>query len=361
MIKGHGGNVELLAERLGCTANEIADMSSNLNPLGPPDGFEKFLADNLRSLERLPEADASTLTRTFCGKRDIDPATTIAANGTTWFIYTLPLALASEKVLISGPTYADYGDGCMSLGIFPSFLTAEKDADFYPDLSLLSSKAGEFDTVFLCNPNNPTGSFLSGNELVELFRQNPQTMFVTDESYLPFVPNAEEQSLVTRTDCKNLIVLSSMSKIFTVPGMRIGFLTAHPDIAKKIMGFYQPWSVNSLAQKAAIYLLETHSEVSPFLIQTRKFIQKETKLFRQKLEELPGIRPFPSVTSFVLARITCGLTAEELCRRVGLHKILIRNCSNFYGLGDDEFVRFSLKDRRLNLKLAEILRSELQS
>lgn len=359
MITGHGGNVELLAGQLGCAANEIADMSSNLNPLGPPDGFERFLADHLRSLERLPEADASTLTRTFCGKRDIDPATTIAANGTTWFIYTLPLALGSEKVLISGPTYSDYLDGCLSLGISPSFLTAETKADFCPDLTLLSRKAGKFDTVFLCNPNNPTGSFLSKNRLVELLKQHPGTMFVIDESYLPFVPNAEEQSLVPLTDFRNLAVLSSMSKIFTVPGMRIGFLTAHPDTAKKVMGFYQPWSVNALAQKAAVYLLETHSDDSPFLVRTRKFIQAERELFRQKLEDLPGIHPFPSVTSFLLARITCGLTSEQLCRRVGRNKILIRNCSNFHGLGDDQFVRFSLKDRRLNLKLADILHSEM--
>ncbi|MCF8045434.1 MAG: aminotransferase class I/II-fold pyridoxal phosphate-dependent enzyme [Desulfarculaceae bacterium] len=359
MITGHGGNVEFLAGQLGCAVNEIADMSSNLNPLGPPDGFEKFLADHLRSLERLPEADASTLTHTFCGKRDIDPETTIAANGTTWFIYTLPLALASEKVLISGPTYSDYRDGCISLGISPSFLTADTDADFCPDLSLISRKAGEFDTVFLCNPNNPTGSFLSKNELVEVVKQHPDTMFVLDESYLPFVPNAEKHSLVPRTDCKNLIVLSSMSKIFTVPGMRIGFLTAHPDTVEKVMRFYQPWSVNALAQKAGIYLLETHSDDSPFLVRTRKFIQEERELFRKNLENVSGIRLFPSAASFLLARVTCGLTAEQVCQRVGRNKILIRNCSNFRGLGDGKFVRFSLKDHRLNLKLADILRSEL--
>ncbi len=359
MIKGHGGNVELLAARLGCAVNEIADMSSNLNPLGPPAGFKRFAAEHLRSLERLPEADASTLVKTFCRKRNVAPETTIAANGTTWFIYTLPLALASEKVLISGPTYADYADGCKSLGISPCFLTAKQEDDFRPDLSRLSRMAVDFDTVFLCNPNNPTGNLLSRKEVIGLVSHHPATVFVIDESYLPFVPDAEKESLVSRTDCKNLIVLSSMSKIFTVPGMRIGFLTAHPDIVEKVMRFYQPWSVNALAQKAAAYLLETHSDDSPFLVRTREFIRTERTLFMEKLENLPGVRPFPSTTSFVLARVTCGLTAEELCSRVGRNRILIRNCSNFQGLGDDQFVRFSLKDRRLNLRLSKILRGEL--
>ena len=359
MIQGHGGNVELLARQIGCGVDEIADMSSNLNPLGPPDGFERFVADHLRSLERLPEADASTLVHTFCEKRDIDPETTIAGNGTTWFIYTLPLALASRKALILGPTYSDYGDGCRTAGLSPSFLTAAPKQDFYPDLARLSRTADRYDTVFICNPNNPTGSLVSKEDLMEVAASHRATMFVVDESYLPFVPDAQEQSLVCRTDINNLIVLSSMSKIFTVPGMRIGFLTAHPDTVQKVMRFYQPWSVNAIAQKAAVYLLETHPDDSPFLVQTRKYIREERELFFQKLEEMPGIRPFPSAASFLLARLTGSLKARELCRRVGRNKILIRNCSNFHGLAEDEFVRFSLKDRRLNLKLSRILRSEL--
>ncbi|MFO7752263.1 MAG: aminotransferase class I/II-fold pyridoxal phosphate-dependent enzyme [Desulfobacteraceae bacterium] len=359
MIIGHGGNVELLARKLGCPSCQIADMSSNLNPLGPPDGFERFVKDHIRSLERLPEADASTLTGTFCKKRDIDPETTLAANGTTWFIYTLPQAFNSEKVLISGPTYSDYHDGCLVRGVSPCFLTAKEEDEFSPDLPHLSKTAGKFDTVFICNPNNPTGSLLSRDAVIELVQRHKNTMFVVDESYLPFVPGAEKKSLVPLTNFRNLAVLSSMSKVFTVPGMRIGFLTAHPDTVKKIIPFYQPWSVNSLAQKAGTYLLETHSDDSPFLLRTREFIKNQREIFHNKLKTSPRIRLFPSVTSFVLAGLKGGLTANHLCERVGRHKILIRNCSNFAGLGHDRFVRFSLKDSNLNMKLADIIQSEL--
>ena len=112
MLIGHGGNIYDLARRLGCAPAEIVDMSSNVNPLGPPPGLQAYLRDNLHVITALPEVDSNSLVRSFAERYDIDSKLVLAGNGSTQFIYSIPQALESKRALILGPTYADYADAC---------------------------------------------------------------------------------------------------------------------------------------------------------------------------------------------------------------------------------------------------------
>jgi threonine-phosphate decarboxylase len=113
MLNGHGGNIYDIAQRLGCASSEIVDMSSNVNPLGPPPGLVDFLKANLNVITALPEVDSSLLVRSFADRYGVDPATVLAGNGSTQFIYSIPPALGIKKALIIGPTYADYALLCL--------------------------------------------------------------------------------------------------------------------------------------------------------------------------------------------------------------------------------------------------------
>ena len=104
MIIGHGGNVTALAKRLCCPVEDIIDMSSNLNPLGPPKGFETYIKDNIKEIRSLPEVDAMGVVQAFSKAKNIDPSRVAAGNGTTWFIYTLILALASKTLVLGSET-----------------------------------------------------------------------------------------------------------------------------------------------------------------------------------------------------------------------------------------------------------------
>jgi threonine-phosphate decarboxylase len=358
MITGHGGNVTALAERLGCRRDEITDMSSNLNPLGPPPGLEAFLQDSIRAIRSLPQADARDMVLAFSRHHDIDPGRVMAGNGTTWFLYTLPAALASRKVLILGPTYSDYRDGCLMQGVPFGYSMAVKETGFTPDLDqaarLLDKGPLDFDTVVLCNPNNPTGVLAPGKRILELAAGNPGVRFVVDESYLPFADDAEALSLVRETRFPNLVVLSSMSKIFTIPGLRTGFVIADPSLIRSWTRWYQPWSVNALAQAAVVHLLGQGPEMGEFLRKSRLFMNRERALFQQRLAGCPGLTLFGSETSFVLAELTGKARSADICRAVGDRRILIRDCANFDGLSD-RFVRFSLKTPEINRNLAAIL------
>lgn len=364
MIIGHGGNIQALAEKNGCAIDDIIDMSSNINPLGPPDGLERFISENIGKIGSLPQPDAWDMVTAFSRFYDIPTDRVVAGNGTTWFIYTLPLALKPRKVLIAGPSYADYRDGCIMHQVPYEFLMATEKSGFLPDIDAMGqtlSGDAAIDMVMICNPNNPTGSLIPVDQLKALLHAFKDRLFVIDESYLPFLPDAEKISLVSETVFSNLIVLSSMSKIYRIPGLRTGYLTADPSIVKKMMAYYQPWSVNALAQAAIVHIFENHDAVLPFLEKTRQVTVAERSAFYDALNmddkgNTPsGLTLYPAPTYFILAKLPPHRTSQEVCEAVGREKILIRDCSNFEGLSN-RFVRFSLRDREMNMRLAAILK-----
>jgi threonine-phosphate decarboxylase len=359
MIIGHGGNIKALAKRLCCPLEEIIDMSSNLNPLGPPEGFEAYIKENIREIRSLPEVDAMGLVLAFSKAKNIDIARVAAGNGTTWFIYTLIQALTPKKVLICGPAYSDYKDACIMHNVQYTFFNSDEDSLFVHDLNKISDMADNFNMIFICNPNNPTAGLIAREGLVKLIKKHPETLIIIDESYLPFVHEAEDLSLINSTEFVNLVVLSSMSKIFRVPGLRTGFLTANPEIINRVMKYYQPWSINSLAQKGVSYLLAKEDQNRVFLEKTRQFIKEERERFIDILKDTRGIKLFPSETSFILAKLTSDIKSDDLCRYVGDQKILIRDCSNFDGLSG-KFVRFSLKTQDLNKRLVNLIKQALK-
>ncbi len=358
MITGHGGNKKKLAEKLGCTLEEIIDMSSNLNPLGPPETIESFIRKNVMKIRSLPEPDAASMRAGFARFHGMDENRVVAGNGTTWFIYILPFSLGSKKVLISGPTYSDYRDACLMYRIDVEHCFARPENDFQPEVDEISRMAAKADTVFICNPDNPTGALMSKDRIEYLLKKHTNTLFIIDESYLPFVENAEDISLVSETGYENLIVLSSMSKIYRIPGLRTGFLTAGPKIAEKIMAFYQPWSVNALAQAVIEHIFDHPETIDPFFRKTRAYVRAERLKFMESLRGVSGLELLDSTTCFILARLKEGLTSREFCERICQHRVLIRDCSNFMGLSH-QYVRFSLKKRDANEHLSTLVRQAL--
>jgi threonine-phosphate decarboxylase len=357
MIQGHGGNKLTLSTRLGCPVEDIIDMSSNLNPLGPPERIHRVITEKLSAIHALPEPDAVSMAEGFARYHGIDHASVIPGNGTTFFIYTLPVALGARQVLILGPTYSDYQDACAMYGIAYSHCLAGKETKFQPDMDLVSAQAAQSDLVFICNPNNPTGALIPKPDLERLIRTHPETCFVLDESYLPFIEDAEDLSFVSDSGYPNLVVLSSMSKIFRIPGLRTGFLSGAQPLIDKVMAYYQPWSVNSLAQEVIRDIFNHPETILPFYEQTRNYIQREKEGFISALDGVAGLRICEASTYFILAELE-NLTAPEFCNRVGNDKILIRDCTNFKGLSD-RFVRFSLKTREINQLLARSIKKAL--
>jgi threonine-phosphate decarboxylase len=346
MIHGHGGDIYEAARRLGCLPEDIVDMSSNINPLGMPPGLREHLRDRLETVGVLPEADGRSAARCLAGLLGVDERRVLAGNGTTHFIYTACPALAARKVLIVGPTYADYADACGMHGIRPQYFLTRKNQRFKVRLDLLDRAVGGMDAVFICNPNNPTGRLIPDEGLSMLCQAHPETHFIIDESYLPFVPGGLALSMSNR-DLANVSVLWSLSKIFGLPGIRAGFLIAGQTTVDRFRRFMQPWSLNSLAQAAVAFLGDHRAIVAEFIDRTCTFLQHERRRFGEELTGAAGLDLFESRTSYLLMALPDGWLAGDVSRAMTQKRILIRDCGNFHGLSD-RFVRVALKDPQTN-------------
>ena len=354
MIRGHGGDIYELARNLGCEPSDIIDMSSNINPLGPVPALIEYLRENLMVLNALPDVDGKGLVTAFADAYGLPVEKVLAGNGTTQFIFSAPLALGMKKAVIFGPTYSDYGDACRTNKVDFEYIQAEEPNLFKPDMGALSKFIGDVDTVFFCNPNNPTGNLIGRHEIINLCKTHPMIRFIIDESYLPFTDQYDKTTMINN-DLDNVIVLHSFSKIFCIPGLRLGFMVASPNNTAYFRRLYQPWSVNSLAQCAGLFLLNLFPSDDAFIKNTQAFIEKEHQLFRERLEEIGALKLFPSVTSFILIKIREKCDASQLCSILSKDRILIRNCGNFEGLSD-QYVRISLKGPEINAEVAERLK-----
>ena len=353
MKQGHGGNTYRLAKRLGCPVADIVDMSSNVNPLGPPRGLVDFLAENTNLILSLPEVDAETAVCRFAEQNGLTPDQVVAGNGTTELIHLLPRALGIKNALIIGPTYADYADACRMAESRFDYWIASPEQDFAPQMAAIDQSIEGHDAVFICNPNNPTGRLVAREALNTLCLAHPRTIFIVDESYLSFAGDARSTGLAT-SGLANVVVLNSMSKIFRVPGLRMGFASGPADLMARCRRLILPWSQNALAQAAAAYIMGNTDAMTDFVEESRVFIRSERTALIRALNGFHAIHAFDSHTSFVLCRIGRGPSAAEVWEHLARQRILIRNCGNFNGL-DETYFRISLKLAKDNRRVVEAL------
>jgi threonine-phosphate decarboxylase len=232
-------------------------------------------------------------------------------------------------------------------------LICREENDFVPDMQAVDAQAAAADLVFLCNPNNPTGAVVKRNAIEALCRALPGTVFVIDESYLPFAPRPDQGTLI-HSDLPNVMVLNSMSKAFRIPGLRIGFVKTSMPLMKTLAPLRLPWSVNSLAQAAVAWLMNHPGQVDSFLAATRTLLDIEKAGMEARIHRQTDMRCFPSATSFILMRLPARLNAAAVWQYMAVRRILIRDCANFTGLSES-FIRISLKSEAENRRAADLL------
>jgi len=353
MLTGHGGNIYHYARQWGCTPYDIVDMSSNINPLGTPDHLVNWLQKYMNNMiSHLPEVDDFELNQKFASCYDLPNDRVLAGNGTTPFIYGLPDILAIKKAIIFGPTYADYADACYRHNVQVCYILSNIEDHFSPHLDI-PDEYSDTDCVFICNPNNPTGTILKSKDLIDFCSRYPHIRFIIDESYMPFVMSEDQYSLL-HSGLDNVIILYSFSKIFCIPGLRLGFFIAPPNIIEKFNNHAIPWSVNALAQQSGLSLLTHWKESKTYINESKAYIAYEKNRLLNRLNGSAFYKSFPSYTSFVLLQLQNGLSASTIFSYLAKERILIRNCENFKGLSD-QYIRISLKQSDINDKLISLL------
>ena len=214
-----------------------------------------------------------------------------------------------------------------------------------------------YDFLILCNPNNPTSSAISQQDLRQLisFCAKKNIFVMIDETYVEFTPNINAITAVPLTrEFTNLMVLRGVSKFFAAPGMRLGYgITGNMDFLSKMREKQTPWSLNSMGAFAGEIMLQDED----YIRQTRELILSERTRMIKELKSVPTYKVYPAYANFILLKILKpGLTSYdvfEACIRQGL---IIRDCSSFQCL-DGEFVRFCIMMPEDNSRLVEVLKN----
>jgi threonine-phosphate decarboxylase len=354
MIHGHGGDIYSLARKLGRSPGSIFDFSSNVSPLPLPEGLRELLISHLDEICCLPEVDSLGLRESLAGRYGLLPKQFLVGGGTTEWIYSLPRILKPDKVVVSLPTYSDYADAARSaschietLGPWPH---AEPTANA-EILESLSKAAKGRSLVYFCNPNNPTGRFISIKELQQVISHCREATWIVDESYAPFVAPDLESSLILQKFPPNLVVLRSFSKIYRVPGLRLGYAVGANDPIEVLASGARPWAVSRLAQIAGEYLVNQID----YEQDVRDYCKKEKPRLLSNLAEFPLLKPVKGATHFMLFQVLAPWTAAYIAESLRKDGVLIRNCANFAGL-EGEYVRISLRSGSENDSLINSLK-----
>lgn len=355
----HGGNWREAVQLYGGSPDAMLDFSININPLGPPASVLECLSRNLLAIQRYPDPESRDFRQSLAGYLGVGEENVVAGNGSAEILYLLLRILGVRRVLVAEPTFSEYRRASQISGAEITTILLNPRDGFRLDPAALIKEFSGVELVFLCNPNNPTGNIIPGDVLQELVEACCQRgiFLVVDESFLDFLPDWQDLTLCGRAvRDEKVLVLRSLTKIFAMPGLRLGAAVANSSLASRLNSARDPWNVNILAQIAG----EAALREPAYMEQSRALIRQGTDYLTSRLASF-GLKTFPAAVNYILVDLSgSGWTAPGLVRAAGQRGILIRDCSSFPGLGPN-YIRLAVKDQAANTILIQVLEELLGS
>jgi len=331
--------------RLGVAPSEIIDFSSNSNPFPfplPPDLIRNVVVDHY------PDSESTTLRQLIAKQNSIKIDNVLVGSGSMEIIRLVALAYFSsgDKVVIVEPTFGEYETACFIAGVETVETWTQPASGFRLNVSSLIKHAVRIEpkAIFICNPNNPTGQYLSREDLESIVIALPQSLVILDEAYIAFTDGAWVSTDFTEK-YDNLIIVRSMTKDFALAGLRLGYCLADKSVISNLCKVRPPWNVNAVAQKAGeMALLDGN-----YLEESEKAIAKG-KLYLVSEIEKCGFKVVPSRTNFFLIKVG---NAKEVRAKLIEKGLMVRDCTSF-GLPD--YIRIAPRTMEENRKLIKAIK-----
>ena len=333
MIQGHGDDAWRFDRPIR------ANFSSNVYSRVDLTALQAHLAARLDAIGHYPEPEPYALDLALALQLGLDPAAVCVTNGATEAIYLTAHAFAGSQTTIPQPTFSEYADAC---------------ALYNHHLIPCAAPPGPRTTCWVCNPNNPTGDVIPKDDLVKTIEDHPKMVFVIDQSY-GFFTREPLLSAAEAVTFPNVIQLHSMTKRYAMPGIRLGYITANPQLLDHIRAVRMPWSVNAIAIEAGLYLCD-HPDTAPIDLPA---LLAETQRLCDALNALPDLTALPTRTHFFLCRLDRGRAADLKQWLAVNHGILIRDAANFEGL-DERYFRIATQTPEENNRLVAVIRQYLK-
>lgn len=347
----HGG---ALYEAIGTDfANlERADQVINADVLDAWFDPSPRVVDTLRQhlplvLRTSPPAYSDGLIQTISEARGVPTANIVAGGGSSDLIFSLfpQIVGKGERVLILDPMYGEYQhilETVLGARVIRHRLLKERQFCVDSAALLADIRRARPNVVVLVNPNSPTGCYLDREQIRALLQQVPQdTLVVIDETYIEYV-GADDSLERDVLRFPNLIIIKSMSKVYALSGLRVGYLVAQARMIERLAHVTPPWAVSFAGQLAGIQALN-----DPAYYQHR---YQETHQLRAELMEslrgIPWLQTYPSVANFVLVELLeQHLSAQQIVERLKAQQIYLRNADSMSAHFDDKFLRIAVKAR----------------
>ncbi len=343
----HGADSERIKAKY--RIERLLDYSANINIFTPSGVAERLNEIRPQELAVYPDIAYTALRQKLSKKYAVDAERIIVGNGSTEIMFLLTRLGEVARVGAIQPTFAEYHRACRVSG--KEAVSFYYDKEFKIDLDRID--LDRVDLLFVCNPNNPSGS---SNDLSELIRraQQKNVLVAVDETFMDFVGDSSRSAMRYLDRCDNLIVIKALTKFYALTGVRLGYAFSSKHLIAKLWAIKEPWTVNAFAERLVDVIFDEQFEK-----RSVAFYREETAWMKAELDKLEGLFVYPSESNFFLIRLPERWTAERFKERLILdHEILIRDCSNFDGL-DAHHIRVNIKERSSNERLIEAIRKEV--
>jgi L-threonine-O-3-phosphate decarboxylase len=349
----HGGNIKKEASCYGVDAKKVIDFSANINPLKMPSPIKKKLTEALGLVRHYPDPYAVELTEAIAAYTGMHQEKIFAGNGAVDLIYRAVHMLCPKRTAIVIPTFSEYERASLACHAETRCIQLDAMDGFKIDVASVLQEAKGCDLLFLCNPNNPTGAYLPRDEMHFLIKKcrEDNIFMLIDESFIDFLGN-DHSAVDDFIALDNLILIRSLTKFFSIAGLRAGYMLSSKSIVSDIKRKSPPWSVNSIAQTAACQYLKRPS----FIRDSIAYIDAQRDVLFGAIQKIKGLHVFESRCNFLFIRIEKeDMHASELKRTLlTKYRLLIRDCSDFKGL-DHRYFRIAVKAKKENALLVKAL------
>lgn len=326
------------------------DFSANVNPYGTPEGVLRAVRDSFDSLSKYPDPYCRRLIQKIAEFEGVNADNILCGLGAAELLYAFASAVRPEHVLETAPTFSEYSAALLSVGSNITRFTLTRENDFCLTEDILDVlERGDFDAVFLCTPNNPTGRLIDPQLLEKVIAlcRRKKIRLVLDECFLDLSDAGLDISMKKHlVSSPNLLILRSFTKSYGMAGLRLGYaLSSDTELLHNMSSMSQPWNIPTPTQAAGIAALcETD-----FLERTRQTVSHERAYLQDALLNM-GFYVCPPQANYILFHSDRPIY-EELLKR----KILVRNCENYHGLGKG-YVRIAVRLHDENAKLIAAIR-----
>lgn len=329
MLHGHGNQI------LRIDKDIKVDFSSNIwyRPLN--DNLLKHLQSILAKICDYPAVDAFNLQCLVSDYYQINDNQVCITSGATEAFYLISHAFQSSSSTILFPSFAEYTDAAKMY---------RHELYFMSNDTIDCSTKFSTNLVWIGNPNNPDGKLMSLELIEGMLKENPNCIFVVDEAYGELCLNFQS-TVGLLTEYANLVVVKSVTKLCSIPGLRLGYILANSTLINKISAFRMPWSVSTIALEAGMYIFNHYDK---FLLDTQ-MIYEESKAFQLQLNLLEDLKLYSSNTNYFLICLRRKVAAELKEFLINEYGFLIRDCANFYGLTENHF-RLAIQGAQNNQK-----------